>query len=221
MLFKGDFQGLPSQGGWWELETSSAARGGLRSPRSLLSSSLQPDVGKCSKSVPALSSLLLPTFLAADLSWAPSLSATCPGAPSKAACMSSCLEKEQGGRKGMDSVGRARQRRGVSVHPAAWGKGKRMFCNIWRALPGAGRGNWQGRRRWASRPRIPLPRRYQSLSGERLDLVPSPAGAPLVSCRKNVLLAGIWQPGLWRGGNLSAYRGSGSCGLGAVRRGGG
>lgn len=27
-----------------------------------------------------------------------------------------------------------------------------------------------------------------------------PAGAPLVSCWKNVLLAGIWQPGLWRGG---------------------
>lgn len=100
-----------------------------RSPRSLLSSSLQPDAGKLSVSIPALSSLLLPTFVAAALSWAPSLSATCPGAPSKAACVSSCLEKEQGGRKGMDSVGRAKQRRGVSVHPAAWGKGRRMFCN--------------------------------------------------------------------------------------------
>lgn len=81
---------------------------GLRSPRSLLSSSLQRSAGKCSVSTPALRSLLLPTFAAMDLSWSPSLSATCPGAPSKAACASSCLEKEQGGRKGKDSVGRAR-----------------------------------------------------------------------------------------------------------------
>lgn len=86
---------------------------------------------KCSVSIAALGALLLPTFPAADLSRAPSLSATCPGAPSKVAGVRSCLEKERGGRKGTDSVGRARQRRGGSVHPAARGKGKRMFCNIW------------------------------------------------------------------------------------------
>lgn len=89
-----------------------------------------------------------------------------------------------------------------------------MFCNIWRALPRAGRGNQWGRRRSASHPRTALP------VPEPLRLHPaSPAGAPLVSCWKNVLLAGIWQPGLWWGGSLSAYRGSGSCGLGAVGRG--
>ena len=94
-----------------------------------------------------------------------------------------------------------------------------MFCNIWRALPRAEGGKRQGRRCRSSRPRTPLSRRYRSLSGERLDLVPSPAGAPLVSRHKNVLLAGIWQPGLWRGGNLSAYRGRG--GPRAVGRGDG
>lgn len=89
-----------------------------------------------------------------------------------------------------------------------------MFCKIWPALPRAGRGNQWGRRRSASHPRTALP------VPEPLRLHPaSPAGAPLVSCWKNVLLAGIWQPGLWRGGSLSAYRGSGSCVLGAAGRG--
>lgn len=89
-----------------------------------------------------------------------------------------------------------------------------MFCKIWPALPRAGRGNQWGRRRSASHPHTALP------VPEPLRLHPaSPAGAPLVSCWKNVLLAGIWQPGLWRGGSLSAYRGSGSCGLGAAGRG--
>lgn len=89
-----------------------------------------------------------------------------------------------------------------------------MFCKIWPALPRAGRGNQWGRRRSASHPRTALP------VPEPLRLHPaSPAGAPLVSCWKNVLLAGIWQPGLWRGGSLSAYRRSGSCVLGAAGRG--
>lgn len=113
--------------------------GQSRSPRSLLSSSLQPDVGKCWVSVPALSSLLLPTFAAADLSRALSLSATCPGAPSKATWRKQLPGKEQGGRKGTDGVGRARRRR-ESLHPVAGGEGRRMFCNIWRALPRAERG---------------------------------------------------------------------------------
>lgn len=86
-----------------------------------------------------------------------------------------------------------------------------MFCNIWQALPQAGRGNWRGRRSWASRPHTLLLCRYQSLSSERLDLLPSPVGASLVSCHKNVLLAGIRQRGLWWGRNLSTYRRSGSC----------
>lgn len=37
--------------------------------------------------------------------------------------------------------------------------------------------------------------RYRSLSGERLDRVPAPAGAPLVSCRKNALLG--WNLAAW------------------------
>lgn len=139
MLPEGALQGLPSQG--------AGGAGGSSAPRAaeepsvLLSSSLQPDVGKLWVSVPALSSLL---FLPLQLQTCPKLchSVPVPGLLRKPLAWAAAWEGA-GRKEGDGRSGEGRAAAGVSA-PCSRGEGRRMFCNIWRALPRAERGR-QGR----------------------------------------------------------------------------
>lgn len=77
------------------------------------------------------------------------------------------------------------------------GEGQAGVCTLEPGKEGGGsvRFGEQARQRKAAGSRHcgTRPGRYRRLTLS-LDLVPAPAGAPLLSCRKNVLSTGIWQP---------------------------